>query len=72
MGVSVHTVGVMGGPVLVKVDAPGSQDEGKGLRAIQPARYGTLNLPGDGYSFDIYTQVARVMVRGRTERIGAI
>ena len=64
VGVSVQTVGVMGGPVLVKVDVPGSQDAGKGLRAIDPARYGTLNLPGDGYSFDIYTQVARALRSG--------
>ena len=64
VGVSVQTIGVMGGPVLVKVDVPGSEDAGKGLKAIDPARYGTLSLPGDGYSFDIYTQVARALRSG--------
>ena len=48
VGVSAQTIGVMGGPVLVKVNVPGSQDAGKGLRAIDPARYGSLQLPGDG------------------------
>ena len=64
VGVSTQTIGVMGGPVLVKVNVPGSQDAGKGLKAIDPARYGSLNLPGDGYSFDIYTQVARSLRSG--------
>ncbi len=54
----------MGGPVLVKVDVPGSNAAGEGLRNIDPARYGSLNLPGDGYSFDIYTQVARALRAG--------
>jgi hypothetical protein len=64
VGVSTQTIGVMGGPVLVKVNVPGSQDAGKGLRAIDPARYGSLQLPGDGFSFDIYTQVARALRHG--------
>jgi len=64
VGVSTQTIGVMGGPVLVKVDVPGSDDAGKGLRAIDPARYGSLTLPGDGYSFDIFTQVARALRSG--------
>jgi Alpha/beta hydrolase domain len=64
VGVSAQTIGVMGGPVLVKVNAPGSEDAGKGLKAIDPARYGSLELPGDGYSFDIFTQVARALRTG--------
>ena len=63
VGVSAQRIGVMGGPVLVKVDAPGSEAAGKGLKAIDPARYGSLEHPGDGFSFDIFTQVARA-VRG--------
>jgi hypothetical protein len=65
VGVSAQQIGVEGGPVLVKVSGvPGSEDAGKGLKAIDPARYGSLEHPGDGYSFDIYTQVARALRTG--------
>jgi hypothetical protein len=65
VGVSAQTIGVMGGPVLVKVEIPGAPDiQGKGLRGIDPARYGSLQHPGDGFSFDIYTQVARAIREG--------
>ncbi len=65
VGVSAQTIGVMGGPVLVKVDVPGAGAvAGKGLRAIDPARYGSLAHPGDGYAFDIFTQVARAVRAG--------
>ena len=53
-------VGVMGGPVLVKVDVPGSEAAGEGLKKIDPARYGSLEQPGDGFSFDIFTQLERL------------
>jgi hypothetical protein len=60
VGVSAQALGVNGGTVLVRVDAPGAADVvGKGLRAIDPARYGSLEHPGDAYAYDIYTQVAR-------------
>ena len=65
VGVSAQRIGVEGGPVLVSVKGvPGSEDAGKGLKAIDPARYGSLNHPGDGYSFDIFTQVARAVGTG--------
>jgi Alpha/beta hydrolase domain len=63
VGVSAQLIGVEGGPVLVT--APGAEDlAGKGLKAIDPARYGSLQHPGDGYSFDIFTQVARAVRKG--------
>jgi hypothetical protein len=63
VGVSAQLIGVEGGPVLVK--APGAEAVvGKGLKAIDPPRYGSLSHPGDGYSFDIYTQVARALLEG--------
>jgi len=63
VGVSAQLIGVEGGPVLVK--APGAEGVvGKGLKAIDPARYGSLAHPGDGYSFDIFTQVARAVAAG--------
>lgn len=63
VGVSAQLIGIAGGPVLVK--APGTDGiVGKGLAALDPARYGSLQHPGDGYSFDIYTQVARAVRAG--------
>jgi Alpha/beta hydrolase domain len=63
VGVSAQIIGVEGGPVLVS--APGGQGiAGKGLKGISPARYGSLSHPGDGYSFDMYTQVARAVGNG--------
>lgn len=64
VGVSAQLIGVMGGPVLVRTNLPGSDNAGLGLRAIDPERYGTLDHPGDGFSFDIYTQVARAIRDG--------
>ena len=63
VGVSAQKIGVSGGPVLVSV--PGTSSvTGKGLMTIDPARYGSLDHPGDGYSFDMYTQVARAIRAG--------
>jgi hypothetical protein len=65
VGVSAQRIGVEGGPVLVKVEGvAGAEDQGKGLKTIDPARYGTLEHPGDGFSFDIYTQAARALRAG--------
>ena len=63
VGVSAQLLGIAGGPVLVSI--PGVDAiAGKGLRGIEPARYGSLVHPGDGYSFDIFTQVARAVRAG--------
>jgi hypothetical protein len=65
VGVSAQKIGVEGGPVLVQVSGiAGASAAGKGLKAIDPARYGNLQHPGDGYAFDIYTQVARAVRTG--------
>lgn len=62
-GVSAQFIGIEGGSVLVQ--APGGEGfVGKGLKAIDAARYGRLQHPGDGYSFDIFTQVARTLRQG--------
>ena len=37
---------------------------------LLPARYGTLDHPGDGFSFDIYTQVARALRTGLYFAVG--
>lgn len=65
VGVSAQRIGVMGGPVLVAVQGvAGANLAGEGLRTIDPARYGSLDHPGDGFSFDIFTQVARAVRSG--------
>jgi hypothetical protein len=64
VGVTTQHIGVAGGEVLVPVKDPRAVYAGKGLVATDPARYGTLEHPGDGYSFDIYTQVARAVRTG--------
>ena len=62
-GVSAQLIGVEGGPVLVV--APGAQGlAGIGLKGIDPARYSSLQHPGDGFSFDIFTQIARALRTG--------
>jgi len=63
VGVSTQKIGIEGGPVLVAV--PGFEDlVGKGIKTMDPERYGSLSHPGDGYSFDIFTQVARAVREG--------
>jgi hypothetical protein len=63
VGVSAQIISVDGGPVLVS--APGAEGlAGKGLKKLDPERYASLHHPGDGYSFDIYTQVARALREG--------
>ncbi|MCE9621475.1 MAG: hypothetical protein K8R99_03915 [Actinomycetia bacterium] len=64
VGVSAQLIGVMGGPVVVPVDVAGSSVAGAGIVAIDPARYGSLQHPGDGFSFDMYTQIARAIRSG--------
>jgi hypothetical protein len=72
VGVSAQVIGVEGGPVLVSVPVPGGSNfVGKGLKTIDPARYGSLVHPGDGYSFDIFTQVTRALLAGGSVLGGA-
>ena len=61
VGVSAQVIGVEGGPVAVRVDVPGADLAGQGLKRVDPARYGSLQHPGDAFSYDIFTQVARAL-----------
>jgi hypothetical protein len=63
VGVSAQRIGVEGGTVAVKAPGAELQGAGKGLRAIDPARYGALHHPGDSFSYDIFTQVGRALRR---------
>jgi len=54
MGVSAQRVGVEGGTALVGVvSLP--------LKAVNPARYGSLNHPGDSFSYDIFSQAGQAI-----------
>jgi hypothetical protein len=65
VGVSAQMIGVEGGPVAVSVPVDGSDSVvGKGLKSIDPVRYGSLQHPGDAFSYDIFTQVARAVRLG--------
>ncbi len=61
VGVSAQRIGVEGGPVLVETPASDQLGAGKGIKHLDPARYGALHHPGDAYSYDLYTQVARAL-----------
>jgi hypothetical protein len=62
VGVSVQRIGVEGGDVAVAVPGLGDMaGAGTGLKAQNPERYGDLSHPGDAFSYDIYTQVARAL-----------
>lgn len=55
VGVSAQSVGIEGGSDigLVGIELP--------LKAVNAARYGTLNHPGDSFSYDMFTQVAQAV-----------
>ncbi len=68
VGVSAQAQGVDGGDTLLDVEvdeqtaaAAGASTDASGLKNVDPARYGTLDHPGDAYAFDIYSQVGRAV-----------
>jgi hypothetical protein len=63
VGVSAQHLGVEGGPVAVPTSR-GEGIAGRGLRALDPARYGELRHPGDAFAYDIFTQAARMLRSG--------
>ena len=61
VGVSAQRIGIEGGEVAVEVPQAAAAGAGQGLRARDPERYGDLRHPGDAFSYDIFTQVARAL-----------
>ncbi|MEZ0577277.1 alpha/beta hydrolase domain-containing protein [Nocardioides sp. MH1] len=55
VGVSAQLVGVVGGPPSI------GGDPSVGLRGTDPGRYGDLRHPGDGYAYDIFSQVGAAL-----------
>jgi hypothetical protein len=69
VGVSAQLIAVSGGTGVVPLEGvpPG------GLRAADPARYGSLRHPGDKYSLDMFTQVGRALrTPGKLDVLGAL
>ena len=67
VGVSAQATGVSGGPT--RLEVPGVPPEAiLPLKEWDPVRYEPLHHPGDEYSYDIYTQVARLVLdRGASD-----
>jgi hypothetical protein len=61
VGVSAQQIGIEGGNVAVMTPLSAAGGAGKGLKKLDPARYGKLHHPRDAYTYDIYTQVARAL-----------
>jgi hypothetical protein len=55
VGVSAQEVGVQGGGFAMIAAAPP-------LKKYDPERYGSLDHPGDAYSYDIFTQAAQIVL----------
>jgi len=51
-----------------KVGIVGLPPEPQGLAAWDPERYGALEIPSDDYSYDIFTQAALAVGRGRARQ----
>jgi hypothetical protein len=61
VAVSAQRVGVHG----FDVDPRGTGKPAQGLLQWDPKRYGGLSIPGDSFSYDIFTQAARAIRAGR-------
>jgi hypothetical protein len=61
VGVSAQQIGIEGGVVAVEVPGAVEAGAGRGLKGIDPDRYGELSHPGDAFSYDIFTQAGRAV-----------
>jgi hypothetical protein len=67
VGVSAQAAGINGPtPIELPDDYDGIRPQAVlGLRDTDPERYGTLDHPGDGYSYDIFTQAGALLAPDR-------
>lgn len=73
VGVSAQRIGINGGTVAVGIPLAEKFGAGKGIATLDPERYGTLNIPGDAYSYDIFTQVGRALRSpGKVDALGGL
>jgi hypothetical protein len=66
VGVSAQAVGVVGGQAAIAMEGMPAP---VGLRGTDPERYGSLEHPGDAFSYDIYSQIGRSL-RGPDSPLG--
>ena len=57
VGVSAQMIGVQGGQAAIDIDAAPKG----GIKAADAERYRDLSHPGDGFAYDIFTQVGRAL-----------
>jgi hypothetical protein len=69
VGVSDQALGVDGGTPILGAPKTGSA---KGLVATEPARYGSLHLPGDQYALDIFAQVGQAVRTAHGSVLGSL
>ena len=71
VGVTTQKVGVDGLPPVDEASEYYGRvmERPPGLKSYDPERYGTLEHPGDGYSYDIYTQAAQLLGPDRPREI---
>jgi hypothetical protein len=61
VGVSVQSLGVIGGDPLLQTGDARQASSNKGIKGSNPERYGSLEHPGDKYAFDIYSQIGAAL-----------
>ena len=81
VGVSAQAQGVEGGETILDVEVdddaaddidPDADTSGKGLKHVDPDRYGTLEHPGDSFSFDIFSQVGKAAREMPADLLGGL
>lgn len=81
VGVSAQAQGVNGGDTLLNVDvnSQAASQAGvdataakSGLRNIDPERYGTLEHPGDAYSYDMFSQIGAAVKDDQGDLLGGL
>ncbi|HKY16341.1 MAG TPA: alpha/beta hydrolase domain-containing protein [Microthrixaceae bacterium] len=79
VAVSAQAQGIEGGETLLEVTPDsqalaetGASADTSGLKNVDPARYGTLEHPGDAYAFDIYSQVGRAIFQRPDAMLGGL
>lgn len=73
VGVSAQQIGIEGGNVAVMTPLSEQGGAGKGIKNLDPVRYGKLHHPGDVYSFDMFTQIGRALrTSGKDGALGGL
>ena len=71
IGVTTQKVAIDGNPV-TNADVSETLETQPGLKDWDPERYGSLNHPGDAWSYDIFTQAGRLVKTGDQRLMGGL